>query len=196
MNARLSSILPGVLLGLVAGATLLATDADARGGARGGGGGARTSINSAGGGGAARSAGASRSAGSGASRSASSGANRTSTGNANRGNANRNTQANRTNIDNSQRNTNIERNTNVNIEGDGGCCHNDWYGDHPLAATAAVTGAVAPTAAAIGSVVYSVPPSCVTTVVNGMTYQQCGSTWYEPQYAGTSVQYVVVNPPQ
>ena len=25
---------------------------------------------------------------------------------------------------------------------------------------------------------------------------QCGSTWYQPQYAGTTVQYVVVNPPR
>jgi hypothetical protein len=43
--------------------------------------------------------------------------------------------------------------------------------------------------------VYSVPPSCVTTVVNGMTYTQCGSTWYQPQYYGNNVQYVVVAPP-
>ena len=27
-----------------------------------------------------------------------------------------------------------------------------------------------------------------------MLYQQCGSTWYQPQYVGTSVQYVVVSP--
>jgi len=35
----------------------------------------------------------------------------------------------------------------------------------------------------------------VSTVVNGVAYQQCGSTWYEPQYSGTNVQYVVVNAP-
>jgi hypothetical protein len=29
-----------------------------------------------------------------------------------------------------------------------------------------------------------------------MTYQQCGSTWYAPQYVGSNVQYEVVNPPQ
>jgi hypothetical protein len=28
-----------------------------------------------------------------------------------------------------------------------------------------------------------------------MTYQQCGGTYYQPQYAGSSVTYVVVNPP-
>ncbi len=55
---------------------------------------------------------------------------------------------------------------------------------------------MAVTSAVIGSIVNSVPPSCVTTVINGMAYQQCGSTWYEPRYAGTTVQYVVINPPR
>ena len=31
---------------------------------------------------------------------------------------------------------------------------------------------------------------------NGISYSQCGSTWYQPQYYGSSVQYVVVNPPR
>lgn len=55
------------------------------------------------------------------------------------------------------------------------------------------TGAV--TSAVIGSIVKSVPPSCITTIVNGIAYQQCGSTWYQPQYSGTTVQYIDVNPP-
>ncbi len=55
--------------------------------------------------------------------------------------------------------------------------------------------AAAVTAAAIGSVVYSVPPSCSTVIVNGISYSQCGSTWYAPRYSGTTVQYVVVNAP-
>lgn len=29
-----------------------------------------------------------------------------------------------------------------------------------------------------------------------ITHQQCGSTWYQPRYAGSSVTYVVVNPPR
>jgi len=33
-------------------------------------------------------------------------------------------------------------------------------------------------------------------VVNGMSYYQCGSTWYQPRYAGSQVTYVVVNPPR
>lgn len=71
-----------------------------------------------------------------------------------------------------------------------------WYNDHPVATAAAVTATTVATAAVIGSIVHSVPPSCSAVSVNGVTYQQCGSTWYQPQYAGTSVQYVVVNPPR
>jgi hypothetical protein len=33
-------------------------------------------------------------------------------------------------------------------------------------------------------------------MVNGLTYQNCGSTWYQPQHVGTSVQYIVAAPPR
>ncbi|MDP0919487.1 hypothetical protein Q6272_31025, partial [Klebsiella pneumoniae] len=73
--------------------------------------------------------------------------------------------------------------------------HHDWDDDwddhwHPLrtATTVALTAAV------VGSIVRSLPPDCSTMVVNGISYSQCGNTWYQPQYAGSSVQYVVVNP--
>jgi hypothetical protein len=33
-------------------------------------------------------------------------------------------------------------------------------------------------------------------MVNGFTYQQCGTTWYQPEIAGGSTTYVVVNPPR
>ena len=110
-----------------------------------------------------------------------------------------NTSVNR-NFDNrgvENRNINVNRNVNVNV-GDHGCCdhHDNWYYDHPVATAAAVTTTVAVTAAAIGSIVHSVPPSCASVVVNGIAYQQCGSTWYQPQYAGSSVQYVVVVAPR
>lgn len=103
----------------------------------------------------------------------------------------------RTNV--SGGNVNVNRNTNVNVDR-----HVDvdvdadrhWDGDdHPVARAAAVGAAVAVTAAAIGSIAYSIPESCVPVDVNGVTYQQCGSTWYQPQYAGDSVQYVVVDAP-
>jgi hypothetical protein len=40
--------------------------------------------------------------------------------------------------------------------------------------------------------------SCPMTpvVVNGLTYYQCGSTWYQPAYKGSEVTYIVVNPPK
>jgi hypothetical protein len=95
---------------------------------------------------------------------------------------------------NREQNVNVNRNVNVNVDYDDHGHWNDWD-DHPFATAAAVTAGVAVTSAVIGSIVNTVPPSCVTTVVNGIAYQQCGSTWYQPQYSGTNVQYVVVNAP-
>lgn len=189
--------IPSLLLACVVGAAML-VPADiaeaARGGGHGGGAraGAKSSVNrpaagAHGGGQAAnRSAGANR-AGT-ANRSGNANANRTANVNRNQ-NVNRNTN---TNI-NSNRNTNINVDRDIDIDVDHGGW-NDWD-DHPFATAAAVTAGVAITSAVIGSIVYSVPPSCVTTVVNGVAYQQCGSTWYEPRYSGTTVQYVVINPP-
>lgn len=96
-------------------------------------------------------------------------------------------------------NVNVNRNVNVNVNNNyyhgggyygGGCCY------HPVAVAAAVTATAVVTAAVVGSIVYSVPPSCSTVVVNGLAYQQCGSTWYQPQFVGTTTTYVVVNPPR
>ena len=117
--------------------------------------------------------------------------NRAGSANINRGanidrSANLNRSANLSRSANIDRSANINRNTNVNIDRD---VDRRW--NHPVA-----TGvAIATTAAVIGSVIYSLPPSCSTLYVNGTTYQQCGSTWYRPRYAGTSVQYVVVDSP-
>lgn len=171
----------GACLGLFGGAAALLAasfDADAGPRARGA---ARTSVNHGGG----AHAGAANRGTHAANVDRSAASNRTA-------NVNRNTSVNR--------NTNVNRNTSIDVHNDididvDDHWHNDWYDDHPVATAAAVTGAVALTAAAVGSIVNTVPPSCVTTVVNGIAYQQCGSTWYQPQYAGTQVQYVVVNPP-
>jgi hypothetical protein len=105
-------------------------------------------------------------------------------------NGNRNINANA----NINRNTNINRNVNVDV-------HNDYRGGwddhyHTVATAAAITATAVVTAAVVGSVVNSVPPSCGTVIVNGFSYFQCGGSWYQPRYAGTNVQYVVVNPPQ
>jgi hypothetical protein len=71
-----------------------------------------------------------------------------------------------------------------------GCC---YYGSGWGAAAGFAAGAVAATA--LGSTVYDLPSSCTTTVVNGVTYTQCGDVWYQPQFQGTTTSYVVVNPP-
>jgi hypothetical protein len=105
-------------------------------------------------------------------------------------------QVNRTDINrnvNVNQNVNVNRNVNVNVSGGyGGCCYHDY---HPVATAAAVTATAAVTAAVIGSIVNTLPPSCTAVVINGFTYQQCGSTWYQPQISGSSTTYVVVNPP-
>lgn len=100
----------------------------------------------------------------------------------------------RTNVNvnrNFDRNINVNRNVNVDVDRHGwGCCY------HPIATGVAVGATAAVTAAVIGSVVNTLPPSCTSAVVNGIAYQRCGSTWYQPQYAGSNVTYVVVNPPR
>jgi len=113
----------------------------------------------------------------------------------NQGNVNRNSNV------NSNRNVNVNSNRNVNVNVDhdvyvhggyygGGCCY------HPVAAAAAITATAMVTAAVIGSMVNTLPPSCSVVMVNGLTYQHCGSTWYQPQFVGTSTTYVVVAAPQ
>jgi hypothetical protein len=123
-------------------------------------------------------------------------------GNAGRGvranaspNINHNGNGNRSTNMNANRNVNVNSNRNVNVN-----VNNDYRGGwddhyHPIATGVAIGATAAVTAAVVGSVVHSVPPSCSTVVVNGIGYSQCGSTWYAPQYSGTTVQYVVVNPP-
>jgi hypothetical protein len=96
-----------------------------------------------------------------------------------------------TNVRNtSVNNVNVNRNVNVEVEG-GGCCNNGWDNDHPVATAAAVGATIAVTSAVIGSIVNKPPANCVPVNYGGIVYQQCGSTWYQPQGA----QYVVVAPP-
>lgn len=108
-------------------------------------------------------------------------------------NVNRNASVNRN--ANVNRNINVDRDVDVNVDhrygGWGyGCCY------HPAATAAAATAAAVTTAAVVGSVVHTLPTSCEAVNINGYTYQQCGSTWYQPQFSGSSVTYVVVNPPR
>lgn len=46
-----------------------------------------------------------------------------------------------------------------------------------------------------GTTVTALPSGCVATVVGSMTYQRCGSVWYQPRFAGSTVEYVVVTAP-
>ena len=111
---------------------------------------------------------------------------------------------------NVNKNVNIDRDRNVNVnrhvdrdvdidvdvDRHGGCCYHDHHDHHPIATAAAVTATAVVTAAVVGSIVYSIPPSCSTVIVNGFAYQQCGSTWYQPQFVGTTTSYVVVAAPR
>jgi hypothetical protein len=143
--------------------------AEARDGGRGGGGGQRAAAKAGGGGGGRQVDNSRRDA--------------------------RSTNVRSTSVNNvSNRNTNVNVNKNVNVDVDrrGGCCGGGWDNDyHPIATAAAVTATVAVTSAVVGSIVRSVPPNCVPVNYGGMIYQQCGSTWYQPQGG----QYVVINPP-
>jgi hypothetical protein len=116
-----------------------------------------------------------------------------------RTNVNQSANVNRTANANVNRNVNANVNRNVNVDRDidvdvhggyGGCCY------HPVATAAAVTAAAVTTAAVVGSMVNTLPPACSAVVINGLTYQQCGSAWYQPQFVGGSTTYVVVNPPR
>ncbi|HEU4454738.1 MAG TPA: hypothetical protein VFR81_16840 [Longimicrobium sp.] len=103
------------------------------------------------------------------------------------------------------RDINIDRDINVNRDIDINA-HGGWYDDHdgccehPWAAAAVVADVAATTAAvntalAIGSVVNTLPATCVSEVIGGVVYENCGGTWYAPRFEGTGTTYVVVAPP-
>ena len=89
----------------------------------------------------------------------------------------------------------MNRNVNVNGGGYNGGCYNCGYG-YSVGRAVATTAAVVGTAAVIGSIVNSVPSSgCQQVISNGMVYQYCNGTYYQPMASGSTTQYVVVNPP-
>jgi hypothetical protein len=125
-------------------------------------------------------------------------ANRNTNTNANRNvNANSNTNVNANKNVNVNQNVNVNRDVNVNVNknysggGYGGpCCYNSGVGT-----AAAITAAAVGTAMVVGAMVNSLPPSCTAISANGVTYQKCGSTYYQPQFSGGNTTYVVVNAP-
>jgi hypothetical protein len=127
--------------------------------------------------------------------------NRNTNANVNRNanaNVNRNANANvnrNTNLNvNQNTNVNVNRDVDVNVNHNGGgygygCCYQPGIG-------AAVAATAVATAAVIGTIVNGLPPSCTMVAINGISYQQCGSTWYQPRFSGSSVTYVVIAPPR
>ena len=96
------------------------------------------------------------------------------------------------------RNVNVDRDVDIDIDRDididvdrHGCCYSGGGG---FVAGAVVGAAV--TAAVIGSTVNTLPPACTLVMVNGFTYQQCGTVWYQPQFVGTTQSYIVVTAPR
>ena len=188
---------PLVLGFIVIGATLAlaVTDASAGrgGGGRGGGGGsggqmAQSSVSganrSAGGGGQAASA--NRSSGS-------AGANRSNVNSGNRGDVN---SGNRGDVNSGNRvntgNVNVGNDVNINIDGGYGYRGGGVY--HPVAAAATIGAIAVTTAAVVGSYYHALPAGCTTVVMNGATYSQCGTVYYQQTWQGSDPVYVVVNP--
>ncbi len=106
----------------------------------------------------------------------------------------------RTSTHNRNVNRNVNRNTNIDVDRDvdidvdvdrRGCCYHGGWGTAAAVATTAVV-----TAAVVGSMVHTLPPACSVVIVNGFTYEQCGTVWYQPQISGSSTTYIVVNAPR
>ncbi|HSR73287.1 MAG TPA: hypothetical protein VLL31_00460 [Sulfurovum sp.] len=91
---------------------------------------------------------------------------------------------------NVNRNVNINRNVNVNNRYYGGYGHGYGYYDG-RAIFAFTTGLV------IGSMVAAstMPATCTTVIVNGISYRRCGSSYYQPFYQGDTLVYKVVASP-
>ncbi|HVK86488.1 MAG TPA: hypothetical protein VM513_20355 [Kofleriaceae bacterium] len=98
---------------------------------------------------------------------------------------------------NRNRNVNRDVNRDVDVHGDWG--HYGWGGGYygaPIARGIAYGAAVGLTAAAVGSVAYSLPSGCGSYNYAGSPYYNCGGTYYAPQYSGEDVTYVVVENPE
>jgi len=89
-------------------------------------------------------------------------------------------------------NRNVNRNVNVNVNhryyGGYGHGYGYYHGNPVLAFT---TGLV------IGSIIAAstMPKSCTTVMVGGVSYRQCGSSYYMPVYQGDTLVYKVVASP-
>ena len=62
-------------------------------------------------------------------------------------------------------------------------------------AAAASTPALVGAAYMMGGIYPTLPPGCISPVVNGATYYPCGNTWFQPSYGANGVSYRVVPTP-
>ncbi len=99
---------------------------------------------------------------------------------------------------NINRNVNANVNVNRNVNVHGGYRGGYYYDDHHHGVSTGAAVAIGVAGLAVGTMIGAsqLPPSCSIVSVNGISYQQCGSSWYQPQYSGSQVTYVVVNPPR
>lgn len=65
-----------------------------------------------------------------------------------------------------------------------------------VATTVVTTPTVVTTVLPVGTAVAALPAGCGSLLVNGLTYYQCGGTYYQPSYSGPNLVYVVAMPPQ
>ncbi|NBW14558.1 MAG: hypothetical protein EBR82_41820 [Caulobacteraceae bacterium] len=193
-----NTFLIGAAIALLASAPAIEAEAQIRGagraniggghaGGRGAGMGARPSSGARPSGGARApsagtrpSGGASRPGGSGAANRPS-GGDRINTGDRNSGNREINNSGNRINTGD----------VNIDVDGDHGWGWDDNH-HHPIAAGVAFGAAAAVTSAVVGSMIYTLPPACSPYAVS---YYYCGGVYYQPQYQGDTVVYVVVDQP-
>lgn len=97
------------------------------------------------------------------------------------------------NINTGRNDINIDRGD-INVDVDNGW-GGGWDDDWGAFAAGAVIGGVTGAALAAPSVVYALPPGCTTVVINGVAYQDCGGTYYQPSYQGADVVYQSVPAP-
>lgn len=116
-------------------------------------------------------------------------------------NTNKNVNRNVNKTKNINKNVNRNKNVNVNVNKNVNVNHNSrYYGGHsrgyygyyhgsPLMAF--TTGLI------IGSVIAAstMPSTCTTVVVNGISYRRCDNSYYQPFYEGDTLVYKVVVSP-
>ena len=94
---------------------------------------------------------------------------------------------------NRNRNTNVNVNTNKNVNVDVDVDRRGHHHHHHNNGFWTGVAVGAATAVVVGTVVSTLPSGCTTIIQNGISYQQCGTVRYQPQYSGNNVTYIVVN---